>query len=72
MDARARNDDLIIDFFRSYLKQVVTIHHAMFQKLLFESEGVPLELAELFEDAGNAYLDISDQISARYGRDVAS
>lgn len=62
------DNELIIDFFRSYLKQVVTIHHAMFNKLLFQSEGIPLELAELFEDAGNVYLDISDEISRRYER----
>jgi hypothetical protein len=59
-------DDLVVDFLRSYLQQVVTIHYAMFEKLLFQSEGLPLELAELFEDAGNAYLDISDQITRRY------
>ncbi len=59
-------NDLIVDFFRSYLKEVVTIHHVMFEKLLFESEGVPLELAELFEDAGNVYISISERISKRY------
>lgn len=57
--------DLILQFFRSYLQQVVTIHHAMFEKLLFQSEDVAVELAELFEDAGNVYLDISEQISRR-------
>ncbi|HTT49079.1 MAG TPA: hypothetical protein VMG39_13895 [Pseudolabrys sp.] len=59
-------NEAIVDFFRSYLKQVVTLHHAMFEKLLFSGKGIPLELAELFEDAGNTYLDISEQISKRY------
>src|SRR5215207_2855967 len=53
----------IMKCFRSYLQQVVTLHTAMFQKLLFEADGVPLELAELFEDAGNTYLGISESIS---------
>jgi hypothetical protein len=66
MDLGPLDNELIVDFFRSYLKQVVTIHHAMFEKLLFQSDGVPLELAELFEDAGNVYLDISEQISRRH------
>lgn len=55
-----------MDYFRSYLQQVVTIHAATFQKLLFEADEVPLELAELFEDAGNTYLQLSDSISRRY------
>ncbi len=59
-------DDLVVDFLRSHLQQVVTIHYAMFEKLLFQGEGLPLELADLFEDAGNAYLNISDQIGRRY------
>jgi hypothetical protein len=55
--------DVVVEFFRSYLKQVVTIHAAMFEKLLFQGEGIPIELAELFEDAGNTYLDIAERIS---------
>ncbi len=60
------SEELLVDFFRSYLKEVVTIHHVMFHKLLFQGNGVPLELAELFEDAGNVYLDLSEEISRRY------
>ncbi len=56
----------VMDYFRSYLQQVVTIHAATFQKLLFEADDVPLELAELFEDAGNTYLQLSESISRRY------
>ena len=51
------------EFFRSYLKLVVTTHHVMFEKLLFAGDGITLELAELFEDAGNIYLDISTRIN---------
>jgi hypothetical protein len=63
MDHEPLENAAVIEFFRSYLKQVVRVHYAMFEKLLFAEKGVPLELAELFEDAGNTYLNISEQIS---------
>ncbi len=56
----------LVDFLRSHLKQVVSIHRVMFEKLLFEEdEAVGPELAELFEDAGKTYLRIAEQISDR-------
>jgi len=56
----------LVDFFRSHLKQVVSIHRVMFQKLLFEEDStVGPELAELFEDAGKTYLQIAERISER-------
>jgi hypothetical protein len=55
-----------VDFFRSHLKQVVSIHRVMFEKLLFEEDSdVGPELAELFEDAGKTYLRIAESISDR-------
>jgi hypothetical protein len=71
-DLKQADAATIMDFFRSYLEQVVTLHNAMFQKLLFEGEGVPLELAELFEDAGNTYIGISESISLHHLQRVAS
>lgn len=57
----------LVDFYRSHLQQVVSIHEAMFQKLLFEdSETVGLDLAELFEEVGKTYLRISEQISENF------
>ena len=53
-----------MDFSRTYLKQVVAIHQAMFEKLLFaEDAAVSLNLAELFHDAGTTYLQISERIN---------
>jgi hypothetical protein len=53
-----------VDFSLVYLKQVVTIHQAMFEKLLFDEDAaVSLELAELFQDAGRTYLQISERIN---------
>ena len=55
-----------MNFYRSHLKQVVAIHQAMFEKLLFEEDSaVSLELAELFHDAGKTYLQISQQITEK-------
>ena len=55
-----------MDFFRSHLKQVVSIHRVMFEKLLLEEDtDVGLDLAELFEDAGKTYLKIAQRINER-------
>lgn len=51
---------------RADVKRVVSIYHVMFSKLLSERAELPLELAELLEEAGNRYLDMSEQISAAY------
>jgi len=56
-----------MNFYRSHLQQVVAIHQAMFQKLLFEeTTSVELDLAELFQDVGKTYLRISEQISENF------
>jgi hypothetical protein len=56
-----------VDFSRTYLKQVVAIHQAMFEKLLFaEDATVSIDLAELFHDAGKTYLQISERINETY------
>lgn len=53
-----------MDFSRTYLKQVVAIHQAMFERLLFaEDATVSLDLADLFHDAGRTYLQIAQRIN---------
>jgi hypothetical protein len=57
---------IAVDFFRAHLKQVVSIHRVMFERLLFDEDSdVGPELAELFEDAGKTYLQIAERISDR-------
>ena len=58
--------DRIMDYFREELRRIVSTHTVMFDKLLFQDDNLPLELAELFEDIANTYLDISERISSRY------
>jgi hypothetical protein len=53
-----------VDFSRTYLRQVVSIHQAMFERLLFDEDAsVGRDLAELFHDAGKTYLRISERIN---------
>lgn len=53
-----------MDFSRTYMKQVVAIHQAMFEKLLFDEDAaVSLDLADLFHDAAKTYLQISERIN---------
>jgi hypothetical protein len=56
-----------VDFSRTYMKQVVAIHQAMFEKLLFDDNAtVSLDLAELFHDAARTYLQISERINETF------
>ena len=59
---------ITVEHFRSRLKQVVTIHHAMFEKLLFEGQILPRELGGLLRDAGMTYLKFSQEIEQYQGR----
>ena len=53
-----------MDFSRTYLKQVVAIHQAMFERLLFADDAtVSLDLADLFHDAGRTYQKIAERIN---------
>jgi hypothetical protein len=53
----------IVAFFRRDLRGIVSTHKLMFERLLFQKEQLSLQLADLFEDVGNTYLDISEIIS---------
>jgi hypothetical protein len=61
LNVRFREEAL--DLLLQHLRQVVAIHHAMFDKLLFDQVPSARELAELFEDAGNTYLQIAEQLN---------
>ena len=49
----------------AYVKRVTVVHHEAVRRLLARDDTDPLELAELFEDTANLYLDISEGIRAR-------
>lgn len=54
---------ITIDY-RDYLKRVTAIHNEMVQRLADSEQTSPLELASLFEDAANRYMDIAEDIQA--------
>jgi hypothetical protein len=54
--------DLKIKEICEYMKRVTSINKATVQRLADYSSPNLLELAELFEDTANRYLDISDEI----------
>lgn len=58
--------DFALQSLQAHLKQVVVLHHAMFEKLLFQERGVPPELAQVFDDAGRTYLQIAREIERHY------
>lgn len=55
-----------MEFYRAHLREVVAIHRAMFEKLLFEQDAlVDANLAELFQDIGKTYLRIAEGIRTK-------
>ncbi len=51
---------------RSRLMQTVTIHHAMFEKLLFQQQALAVELVPLLEDVAQTYLKFSREIELHH------
>lgn len=61
------NTSATVEFSRTYMKQVVAIHQAMFERLLFDEDAaVSLDLAELFHDAAKTYMQISERINETF------
>ena len=60
--------EVALGLLHARLKQVVTIHNAMFEKLLFKQQTLPRELTELFADAGATYLKISQELERLQGQ----
>lgn len=56
--------------FGTYLKRLVKLHNEMLTRVVNNDQTRSLDLAELFEDVGNCYLDVSDQIRAAYLREA--
>jgi hypothetical protein len=58
--------DILLELCKRHLNEVIERQQGVFDLLLAQAEPLPLEIGELFEDAANVYLRISDEISARY------
>jgi hypothetical protein len=48
-----------VTILRTHLETVVTIQHASLKKLLLSLGEVPHDIADMFEDAANRYLDLA-------------
>jgi len=48
------------------LRQALADHQAMLGILLQRRAELPLEIGELFEDAGNAYMEMSERVSQKF------
>lgn len=55
-------------FARQYLLQVVTIQNELICRLLDERYEIPVDLAEVFEDAAITFMDLSVMIRERHVR----
>jgi len=49
-----------------YVKRVTAIHHETVRRLVDHDEANLRELAELFEDVANLYLNISEEIHVHF------
>jgi hypothetical protein len=50
------------------LGRLLVIHQEMFSELVAPDRQLSMTVAELFEDIGNRYLDIAEEISAAIAR----
>ena len=50
--------------YAEYMKQVTAIHHETIRRLVDHDATSPSEIAALFEEVANLYLDISEEIRA--------
>jgi hypothetical protein len=63
---RTTETQVILDQLSRSLLQALADHQAMLGILLQRRDNLPLEIGELFEDAGNAYLEMSERISEKF------
>ena len=62
------DQNITSELFRARLRQIVTIHHVQFEKLLFEEDTLPPELGQLFEAAGTTYLQLAKEFEKHHGQ----
>ncbi len=56
---------LMIELCRHHLKQVTTLQQPVLEVLLEREEQLPMDFAELLEEAANIYLSVSKRIRPR-------
>ena len=51
---------------RQYLTRVLDIQHNCFCRSIESIDKIPLDIADLFEDTANRYLDLADSVRDSY------
>ena len=62
---RSAETKIVLEYFNS-LRQALADHQTMLDVLLQRRAEIPLELGELFEDASNAYMEMSESVSRKF------
>jgi hypothetical protein len=63
---RSAETKIVIEGLSNSLRQTLADHQMMLDVLLQRRAEIPLELGELFEDASNAYMEMSENISRKF------
>jgi hypothetical protein len=63
---RAAETKIVLDELSNSLRQALADHQMMLDVLLQRRAELPLELGELFEDASNAYMEMSESVSRKF------
>jgi hypothetical protein len=63
---RAAETKTVLDELSSSLRKALADHQMMLDILLQRRAELPLELGELFEDASNAYMEMSESVSLKF------
>lgn len=63
---RSAETSVVLEGLSNSLRQALADHQMMLDILLQRRAEIPLELGELFEDASNAYMEMSESISRKF------
>jgi len=63
---RAAETKTVLDELSNSLRRALADHQMMLDILLQRRAELPLELGELFEDASNAYMEMSESVSQKF------
>jgi len=63
---RSAETKIVLEGLSSSLRQALADHQMMLDVLLQRRAEIPLELGELFEDASNAYMEMSESVSRKF------
>ncbi len=63
---RSAETKIVLDGLSNSLRQALADHQMMLDVLLQRRAELPLELGELFEDASNAYMEMSESVSRKF------